>query len=171
MFRFISYPIIRAFTSIAIVAAILCSSLPATAAEGVAVGFQDMKGNTIFLHDFKGKVVVLNLWATWCAPCIAEMPSLVKLQQQYKYKGLVVIALSEDDKLADAINFFKSKSISALAPFFDKNHVDYLALKPRGLPTTLIVNRKGEAVKRIEGPVDWQSQIIQNYVARLIDEK
>jgi thiol-disulfide isomerase/thioredoxin len=159
-----SYPIVRAFTSIATTIlmgiALLFAPMPSQAADAVigeVVGFQDATGKAVFLHDFKGKPVLINLWASWCAPCIKEMPSLAKLQQDYAAKGLVVVTISEDDTMGDALAFFKKAAITNLTPYFDKGHGVWTALQTRGLPTTVLVTREGKMVQRIEGPVDWQS--------------
>lgn len=183
MFRFISYLIVCGLTSILVwPAASFAQPAPAAAAPAIqappagaaekseVVGFQDSKGNTFFLHDFKGKIVIINLWASWCAPCIQEMPSLGKLQQAYKDKGVVVLALSEDDTIAQAVNFFKNHPESGLAPLLDKNHGVWLALQSRGLPTTMIVDKHGNAYKRIEGPVNWQSPAIAQILATLTSQ-
>lgn len=155
-----SYPIARLFTSIAVCLTLLCAHVQVRAAEpaaGQVVGFEDGNGKTVFLHDFKGRPVLINLWASWCEPCVKEMPSLARLQQDYANKGLAVVALSEDDAMDGVKAFYAQYHLAALAPYFDKGHGVYAALQPRGLPTTLLISRDGVMVQRIEGPVDWQS--------------
>ena len=166
----VSYPIVRAFTSIAACIILLCAgvearaagpaptpALPAAPVPGQIVGFENTQGKALFLHDFKGKPVLINLWATWCAPCVKEMPSLAKLQKDYAATGLVVIAISEDETMPDVLAFYKKNSIIGLEPYLDKGHGVYTALTPRGLPTTILVNRDGVMVQRVEGPVEWQA--------------
>ncbi len=147
-----------------------------SASEGqlitAVVGFQDMKGNMLFLHDFKGKAVIVNLWASWCGPCVQEMPSLARLQQQYKDKGLVVIALSEDDSPEIASKFYSAHAITGLAPYFDKDHAVMTALAARGLPTSLLITRSGQAaLQRIEGPIDWQAASFKPTIEWLLKTK
>ena len=170
MMRFTYYPIARTFTSLA-VAALVClagtRSLAQEALGGQVVGFQDASGKTLFLHDFKDKAAVINLWAVWCGPCIKEMPSLGKLAQDYKARGLEVITLSEDDNISQAVDFFKKNDL-ALVPYLDKGHAIYTALGAQGLPTTIIVSKGGQMIQRIEGPVDWQSKPLQDIIEALL---
>ncbi len=166
--RFASYLIVRATASIAVGLLVLCFQTDVRAQEGGVVGFQDASGKTLFLHDFKGKPVLINLWATWCEPCVAEMPSLAKLQQEYASQGLVVIALSEDDSLQRAIDFYKKKNLTTLTPYFDKGHAIWTALQARGVPTTVLVTKNGDMVQRIEGPVDWQSPQVRSLINEIV---
>ncbi len=132
-------------------------SSSALAADLETVPFEDATQKQFTLEDFKGKTVILNLWATWCGPCIAEMPSLAKLQQDYKEKGLVVLAVSEDDMLSDAVNYFKNARFSGLPSFYDSNHGMMQALSSRGIPTTVLIDAQGRKVQVLEGSIDWQS--------------
>jgi thiol-disulfide isomerase/thioredoxin len=171
MMRFASYPIVRAAASIAVGMSLICSAASVQAKdapEGQVVGFENAQGKVLFLHDFKGKPVLINLWATWCIPCVEEMPSLSKLQQQYASKGLVVIALSEDDALSSAAAFYQKAGITNLAPYLDKGHVIWAALQARGIPTSVLITPNGDMVQRIEGPVDWQSAKVQSIVAQIL---
>jgi thiol-disulfide isomerase/thioredoxin len=170
MNRFVSYPIVRAAASIAVYIILLGAHANALAADdntGGVVGFEDGQGKTLFLHDFRGKPVIINLWATWCEPCVAEMPSLAQLQQDYAAKGLTVIALSEDESLDKPLAFYKKMNISALAPYLDRGHAVWLALMAHGVPTTVLVTREGQMVQRIEGPVDWQSAQVRSLVGEI----
>lgn len=173
MMRPAFYPILRAFTSLAVGIFALCVAPQVRAEEpaGEVVGFQDASGKTLFLHDFKGKPVLINLWATWCAPCIQEMPSLAKLQQDYASQGLVVLALSEDETLNLATDYYKKAGITNLTPYFDKEHAVYVALNTQGLPTSAIISAHGQILQRIEGPVDWQSPKVHALIDAVIKLK
>jgi thiol-disulfide isomerase/thioredoxin len=169
MIRLVSYPIARLFTSIAIGLMLLGVQDNARAGDtGEVVGFEDQAGKTFFLHDFKGKPVIVNLWATWCEPCIKEMPSIDKLQNDYAAKGLVVLTLCEDDTLADALDFFKKHNITHLTPYLDKGHGVWTAIQARGIPTTVLINTNGVMVQRIEGPVDWQALQLQPILNQIV---
>jgi thiol-disulfide isomerase/thioredoxin len=135
---------------------------------GQVVGFQDAQGKTVFLHDFKGRPVIINLWATWCAPCVEEMPSLAKLQQDYAAKGLAVIAISEDASMDAELNFYKNHGLTGLTPYFDKGHAVYVALDTHGLPSTVLVNSRGQMIQRVEGPVDWQAPQVKVIIDGLV---
>jgi thiol-disulfide isomerase/thioredoxin len=164
------YRIKAILTSAALACATMISN-PAYAAEepkNYTVGFQDAHGKTWFLHDYKGHPVILNLWASWCTPCVQEMPSLIKAEQQYKDKGLVVLALSEDETQAESAKFFHDHAITQLAPLFDGSHLVFMALKAPGLPVTLLIDKNGTPIRRIEGPVNWQTLDMQAALAEVM---
>ena len=108
------------------------------------------------LADFRGKGVVLNLWATWCVPCVLEMPSLDRLQAELADEGIVVLALSEDMGGADRVErFYGRRGIANLAVHIDKQGRMFNALGAQGLPTTVLVDARGREVGRVLGPLEW----------------
>ncbi|MGH8095400.1 MAG: TlpA family protein disulfide reductase [Chthoniobacterales bacterium] len=115
---------------------------------------QDLEGKSINLSDFKGKVVVLNFWATWCPPCREEIPDLVSLQKQYAPQGLVVLGISLDTG--------GPARVAALAKKLEINYPILMGNAKisaayggiRGLPTTFIIDRKGNVVDGLEGETD-----------------
>ena len=120
--------------------------------------FFDADGAEVRLADFRGEVVVLNLWATWCAPCRHEMPSLDRLQARYGGDGLEVIALSLDRGDASKIrDFFEELGISSLAIYQDPQARAGRELGAPGLPTTIVIDRAGQEVGRLLGPAEWDS--------------
>jgi thiol-disulfide isomerase/thioredoxin len=120
--------------------------------------FLDGDGNEVALADFRGKVVVLNLWATWCAPCRREMPSLDRLQAKYGADGLEVIALSLDrGDVAKVRGFFDELEIANLAIYQDPKGRAARELAAPGLPTTVVIDRAGQEVGRLLGPAEWDS--------------
>ena len=123
-----------------------------------ALTFFDGDGNEVSLADFRGKVVVLNLWATWCAPCRREMPSLDRLQAALGDQGLEVIALSLDrGDVAKVREFFDELGLSNLAIYHDPEARAGRELGAPGLPTTLMIDRDGREVGRLLGPAEWDS--------------
>ena len=118
--------------------------------------FEDFSGNKINLKDYKGKLVVINFWATWCAPCKKEMPSLDNLYQDSNFKNLQIFAVNmEQPNMVKTKKFFKELNIKKLSIYFDKNLNFVKEFKLRGVPTTIIINKKGEEFARIIGEVDF----------------
>lgn len=130
---------------------------PADGQAPPAYAFKDADGKTVTLADFKGKVVVANLWATWCAPCRTEMPTLAALAKEYQGKDVAVVAISIDkpEALAEAKRF-----IAAQAPLAFYNDAEAKLpweIKPQaeGMPTTLILGKDGLERGRVSGEADW----------------
>jgi thiol-disulfide isomerase/thioredoxin len=122
------------------------------------LSFLDGEGNEVSLADFEGDVVVLNLWATWCAPCRREMPSLDRLQAELGEDGLSVIALSLDrGDVAKVRDFLDELEIANLALYHDPTGRAGRELAAPGLPTTIVIDRAGQEVGRLLGPAEWDS--------------
>ena len=118
--------------------------------------FEDFSGNKVNLKDYKGKLVLINFWATWCAPCKKEMPSLDNLYQDSNFKNLQIFAVNmEQPNMVKTKKFFKELNIKKLSIYFDKNLNFVKEFKLRGVPTTIIINKKGEEFARIIGEVDF----------------
>ena len=120
--------------------------------------FQDAKGNMLGLSDFRGKVVLLNVWATWCAPCRKEMPALDRLQQQLGGRDFEVVALSIDRGGAVAVQAFcEEMDIRALAVYVDPASKATSKLRTVGIPTTILVDTQGRELWRKTGPAEWDT--------------
>ncbi len=130
---------------------------PADGSAAPDYAFVDADGKKVTAADFKGKVVVMNLWATWCAPCKLEMPTLAKLAREYAGKPVAVVAVSIDkpDEAAQAKAFIAQNA--PLAFYNDPEAKLPWALKPGavGMPTTLILGKDGLEHGRISGEADW----------------
>lgn len=136
------------------------------------IRFSDQDGRSLGPEDFKGRVVVLDFWATWCAPCRAEFPDLDRLQDRFKDKGLVVVAVSIDRNGARVVDqFFDELKIGHLGKYFDPASKGPLALGLAGLPTTLILDRQGREAGRVEGGADWNGAEMTAFLTRLLAEK
>ena len=118
--------------------------------------FEDFSGNEINLNQYNGKLVIINFWATWCAPCKKEMPSLDKLYQTNNFKNLQVFAVNmEQPNTLKTKKFFTDLNIKKLEIFFDNNLNFVKEFKLRGVPTTVLINKKGEEFARIIGEVNF----------------
>lgn len=128
----------------------------------------DMKGAQHTLSELRGKIVFLNLWATWCPPCIAEMPSIETLHRRFRDRDLVVLAVSED-----------ANGVEAVQPFVDQLGLSFTILldtegsvSPRygvtGFPETFVIGRDGRVIEHFVGPTDWASAARINYFETLL---
>ena len=134
--------------------------------------FTDEAGRTVRLSDFKGEVVVMNLWASWCAPCKEEMPTLARLQAVYAAQPVKVVAISVD---RDSDLNLARADIAANPPlklYRDPGYKVAFGLQPRaqGFPTTVIFDRKGVERARLSGAADWSSPEARALVERLLRE-
>ena len=121
--------------------------------------FEDFSGNKINLTDYKGKLVIINFWATWCAPCKKEMPSLDNLYQNNNFKNLQIFAVNmEQPNKLKTQNFFDELKIKKIKIFFDSNLNFLKEFKLRGVPTTVLINKKGEEFARIIGEINFEDK-------------
>jgi thiol-disulfide isomerase/thioredoxin len=108
------------------------------------------------LSDWKGRVVLINLWATWCAPCRKEMPDLAKLQQELGSDQFEVVAISVDRKGAEASSaFLKETGSDTLKLYVEPTTKIVSELQSAGLPATILVDRQGREIGRLLGPAHW----------------
>jgi thiol-disulfide isomerase/thioredoxin len=119
---------------------------------------KDSTGSEVSLSKWQGRVVLLNLWATWCSPCRKEMPTLNDVQKQLGSKDFEVLALSVDRKGLDAsAAFLKETGADALGLYVDETSKSLESLQAFGLPATLLVDRRGREIGRLLGPAEWNS--------------
>jgi thiol-disulfide isomerase/thioredoxin len=122
------------------------------------VEFKDRDGRELRLADFKGKVVLLNVWATWCPPCRRELPTLDKLQGMFGGEKFEVIALSIDRAGVHTVEaFFTEIGVKHLHLYIDQSMAAMRKLAVVGLPTTLLIDREGREVWRYAGAAEWDS--------------
>lgn len=123
------------------------------------VPFVDADGRPRALADFKGKGVVLNFWATWCVPCVAEMPALDRLRARLAGRGIEVLALSSDRGGAPVVQaFFAQHGIGHLPVALDQGLRAARALGVQGLPTTVLIDGAGRDRGRLVGAAEWDSE-------------
>ena len=129
------------------------------------VVFTDINQKNVNLYDFKGKLIILNFWATWCAPCKEEMPSLDNLQKNTKLNNLKIfpINIGQEDMLK-AEFFFKELDIHNLEIYFDAPITLAKKFSLRGVPTTIIFNKEGKEFARIIGSIDFNNKEFINWL-------
>lgn len=118
----------------------------------------DGQEREVSLADYKGQVLLLNLWATWCAPCVEEMPSLDRLEAKLGGEDFQVMAISTDRAGLDIVGpFYAEHGLEHLGVWLDPRGQIMHALKARGLPTSFLIDRNGKVVARAEGAAPWDS--------------
>jgi thiol-disulfide isomerase/thioredoxin len=122
-----------------------------------AISFVDLAGNTVSLSEFTGKIVLVNLWATWCEPCLREMPSLERVQSRLGDK-LAVVAISEDHGGSKTVDPFIDKlGLKSVKVYLDPKSAIERAFKVQGLPTSFLIDREGRVLGRVEGAAEWDA--------------
>ena len=127
-------------------------------------------GKKISLKDFRGKIVLLNFWASWCVPCREEMPAMEKLYQEYKQKNFAILAIAVKDRKQDAIDFVKELKISYPVALDPEAQVGSL-YGAWGLPATYLIGPNGEGLARGWGPAEWYGSGARKLVKDLLDGK
>jgi thiol-disulfide isomerase/thioredoxin len=123
---------------------------------GAAVRFEDDQGQPRSLADFRGKIVLLNVWATWCAPCIREIPALDHLAAVLNGPDFVVISVSVDRKGIEAVRkVFAERGVQKLPTYIDSSGQVLRAVRAMGLPISLFIDREGREFGRSIGPAEW----------------
>lgn len=140
-------------------------------AKAPDISFKDADGSIHTLKDFKGKVVLVNFWATWCKPCVEEMPALSALQSKVADKDIVVLPISLDYKGAKAVKaFYKEQNITNLPVYIDKEMKTYAAFGVRALPSTYVVDKQGEIVLMKMGMHAWDGNDVVAYLMEVENE-
>lgn len=122
------------------------------------IAFQDGEGKPLKISDWKGRVVLINLWATWCAPCRKEMPDLAELQKELGSEDFEVVAISVDRKGVEAsAAFLKETGADNLKLYIEPTTAIVNDLQAIGLPATVLLDRQGNEIGRLLGPADWAS--------------
>ena len=128
------------------------------------VEFFNSKNKKISLNDYKSNIVIINFWATWCAPCKEEMPHLNKLK--YKFKDIEIIPINiADEELKKSKIFFKELNINNLEIFYGSGLELSKEFKLRGIPTTIIVDKEGYEFARIMGFIDFENKSFLDWLS------
>ena len=129
--------------------------------------FKDKNQKNLNLANYKGKLIVLNFWATWCVPCREEMPSLDNLQSNKRFNNLIIfpINIGQED-LSKSEIFFKQLNIQNLNIYFDYTITLAKKFKLRGVPTSIFFNKEGEEFARVIGSIDFNDEEFINWLKR-----
>jgi peroxiredoxin len=128
-----------------------------------------LDGQAISLRDFKGKVVFLNFWATWCPPCKAEMPAMEQLYRKFKEKGLVVVAVNQYDEKGKVMRFVADGGYTFPVPL-DSEGVASDKYKVRFLPITFIIDREGKLIGQVVGMRQWDHSVSFRFFGELVGQ-
>ena len=135
------------------------------------VDMLDEAGNTVTFEKFRGKVVVLNLWATWCPPCIREMPDLDALQRDYQDRDFLVVPVASGKQgREEPAEFLRARGLTALTTYYDPRSNFLRTFDLETLPTTFVIDRQGRMRGGVVGMVDWHSDRAKAVVEALLNE-
>jgi thiol-disulfide isomerase/thioredoxin len=141
--------------------------------EQPLVELQTESGDTTTLASKRGKITLVNFWATWCAPCVIEMPYLNELQGRYGSDEFEVVTVSMDRRYEDAARFFEENQLTNLELYFDPSMsiaFNVMGTTNRGLPLTILYDRNGQEIGRLEGEAEWASEDAYRLIEAVIEQ-
>jgi thiol-disulfide isomerase/thioredoxin len=172
--------IVAAFLAQSSVPSVLAGSDSAEAALGFQwteppaprrdIRFTDLDGAPVTLADKRGRVVLLNFWATWCLPCVREMPSLYRLQAKFEKSVFEVVLISQDRDPGLIEPFYERLGLDNMAIYHDPRSRLARELAIIGMPTTLLIDREGNEIGRVVGAAEWDSPAALKLIRRYTDE-
>tara|TARA_B100000315_G_scaffold253581_1_gene292662 strand:+ start:4128 stop:4676 length:549 start_codon:yes stop_codon:yes gene_type:complete len=150
-------------------------SFAASTPESPRVGFRaptfslpDLHGNEVSLSDFRGKVVLVNFWATWCGPCVIEMPSMEKLYREFQNEGFEILAVSNDTQGQMITKPFKEQFGLTFPILHDLQHEVNAAYHIRSIPASMLIGKDGVITYRVPGARDWYSEKARDMIRHLL---
>lgn len=123
-----------------------------------AVAYVDENGGEVRLSDYRGQVILVNFWATWCGPCVEEMPALDRLQADLGGEDFQVVTVSLDRSMDDVLEFFERIELENLPIIHDTNLASFSQIRTPGLPTSILYDREGRELGRVTAPAEWDSE-------------
>lgn len=159
-----------------VVLALLSGTAPAAnelkSYSGTAADFaaQDLQGRPVRFSAHRGKVVLLNFWATWCPPCRKEMPAMARLYQTYRERGLEVLAVSQDEAPLEDVRRFAASMELTFSVWHDRNREVARHFSLPGVPTSYLIARDGQIAYRVLGEYDWSGKEAIGAIELLLDE-
>ena len=136
--------------------------------DPVEIRLKDINGNLVSLSDFRGRIVFLNFWTTWCPTCLIEMPSMEKLHQKLKDKEFTMVTVNIQESSAQVEKFFKKFKLTFTA-LLDTTGEVAIGLSIRSIPTTFILDKSGRTIGTIMGPREWDGKKAVALFEHLID--
>lgn len=137
--------------------------------DALATPFFDQNDREITPQSLVGKGLVINLWATWCVPCVKEMPDLDQLAADLKGTGVEVLAISVDRKAVDKVPpFYAANGIKNLGVYYDHRSQLSKRMGVRGLPTTILIRANGQPLGQVSGIVQWSHPEVRSYLLRAL---
>ena len=134
------------------------------------IEFISADGKPHRLAEFRGHGMVINLWASWCVPCVEELPSLAALSKTLAPDDIAVLALSSDRGGAQAVaTYYQQHALTGLPVLLDPKSAAAHALHVRGIPTSVIIDKQGRERARLEGSADWSAPAAAAIVRKLVD--
>ena len=131
---------------------------------------RNLKGNLEGLDDHSGKVIIVNFWATWCAPCLKEMPSFETLYRRYRSKGLTLLAISLDKESSSKVQEFVDKYNLSFPVLLDTDGVAEKLYPSFTIPFTYVIDKHGRVAARVDGAKDWESSETFEAVEHLLKQ-
>lgn len=129
-----------------------------------------LDGKMVNLSDYRGRVVLVNIWATWCPPCVAEMPSMEKLYRKFKGQNFEILAVSIDEMGRKAVAPFMKKTRLTFPALIDSEGAIKSVYRITAVPESFIIDKQGFLIKKIVGPVDWAAPPVFRFFSNLIQK-
>lgn len=142
--------------------------LPEAGASAPAFELPDITGKKVALSEFKGKVVLLNFWATWCSSCRAEMPSLNRLYGAFKNRGFIVLAVTLDRREEPVLSFIAENSVLFPVLMDKDKEVSFDQYAVLALPASFLIDRNGLVAERFPGVREWDSPAVKGKISKLL---
>lgn len=131
---------------------------------------EDLYGNRVKLRELRGKVILLNFWASWCPPCRLEMPAMERLHREFGRRGMVILTVNYREEPEQIMAFFKEHDLT-FTTLLDREERVFGLYRAWSLPTTYLINKKGEIIGRAIGYRDWHSEQARAFFRRLLEDK
>ena len=129
--------------------------------------FRDIDNKIFDIKDYKGNLIIINFWATWCAPCREEMPSLDKLKENDVFKNIVIFPINVgQENIQKSVNFFGELGINNLKLYYDNSINLAKIFSLRGLPTTIFINKNGDEFARVVGSIDFSDRELLTWLSK-----
>jgi len=129
--------------------------------------FRDRDNKIFDIKDYKGNLIIINFWATWCAPCREEMPSLDKLKENDVFKNIVIFPINVgQENIQKSVNFFGELGINNLKLYYDNSINLAKIFSLRGLPTTIFINKNGDEFARVVGSIDFSDREFLTWLSK-----